>query len=327
MKVGFIHIGMMKTATTYMQNVWLRDSAYCLAHKGTLPLVLELRELAKSGQGAKSPTKEIQVDTQYQEGQTLVVSNEGFSTAYMNDLKHQEKIPDFFELTTRSLADLSAMTQNILIVVREPRAWIRSIFVQSIKEGNSGNMECFIQNQKQFLKYSLNMRMIYSQYKRYFDNILIVPYELFKRDNDEFWSLVAERFNVPRVSAKLDLQVNESLTAEKTYLLSELNGLSRLLTQALTEATSYTNAKEKTSLVNGFTNNSKWTFRRFMEHADDDRLAELKEMLQNSSLPDGFFDYALPDDLLVDIREDYVDFLRDKIDSEFSDLYAAGIQP
>lgn len=34
MAVKFIHVGMMKTASTYMQNVWLRDSQFALANQG-----------------------------------------------------------------------------------------------------------------------------------------------------------------------------------------------------------------------------------------------------------------------------------------------------
>jgi hypothetical protein len=39
MGIKFIHVGMMKTATTYMQNVWLKDKQFALAHQGLLPVV------------------------------------------------------------------------------------------------------------------------------------------------------------------------------------------------------------------------------------------------------------------------------------------------
>ncbi len=47
MKYDFIHIGMMKSATTYMQNLLLIDSNYSLSWNNSMKFLHELRNNIK----------------------------------------------------------------------------------------------------------------------------------------------------------------------------------------------------------------------------------------------------------------------------------------
>ncbi|MDQ0298233.1 hypothetical protein J2S78_000641 [Salibacterium salarium] len=53
----------------------------------------------------------INVDIPYQEGQKLVISNEGFSTAYLNDAAFQQRMHQFIDYASRSLVDYPAQRQ------------------------------------------------------------------------------------------------------------------------------------------------------------------------------------------------------------------------
>ena len=321
MDIGFIHIGMMKTATTYMQNIWLRDEAYCLSCQGTLPFVLELRENVRNGLLYNSTNKQIQLDLPYKSGQKIVVSNEGFSTAYINQVAIQDKIPDFIVYTSKCLSDLAKMTQNILLVVRDPIAWLRSVFVQSIKQGGSGNFKDFITQQNFFVKHSLDLEHIVGSYEKYFSNVLILPYEFFKKDEAGFWQAVSDNFSVPTVSVNLNSQVNTSLSDERTFLLSELNGMTRILIETLDKASTYTNSNEKKQLISRFANDSKWVFRRFMEHADEQELETLKTKLNGLGFQDGYFNLEIPEELLTHIEKKFIRALRGRIDDCVLDSY------
>jgi hypothetical protein len=47
MEFDLIHIGMMKTATTYFQNIWLRNKKYNLSHKGSINFLNEQRNVVR----------------------------------------------------------------------------------------------------------------------------------------------------------------------------------------------------------------------------------------------------------------------------------------
>jgi hypothetical protein len=48
LEIGFVHIGMMKTASTYMQNVWMQEQNYSLSWRGNFGLLEQLRSSAKN---------------------------------------------------------------------------------------------------------------------------------------------------------------------------------------------------------------------------------------------------------------------------------------
>lgn len=321
MDIGFIHIGMTKTATTYMQNIWLRDESYCLSHQGNIPFLLELRDCTKKSLFLNSPAKQIQLDMPYRQGQKIVISNEGFSTAFINEENYQDKIPEFIDFTSKSLSDLSKTTQNVLIVVREPIAWMRSVFVQSIKQGGKGTFQDFINQQNLFIRHSFDLEGIVMKYGRYFNNILVLPYELFREDENAFWDVISNEFGVPMISTKISDQINTSLSEEKTYLLSELNGIANFLIETVDNASSYKNINEKKQLVSRFQNDSKWVFRRFMEHASEESISGLKEILNGLEFSADYFDVDIPEELLAHIDDKYIQFLKGKIDNTILETY------
>ncbi|HET7657253.1 MAG TPA: hypothetical protein VFK37_03100 [Bacillales bacterium] len=117
------------------------------------------------------------------------------------------------------------MTPNLLLVVREPVSWIRSIYIQSVKEGGHGSIsQEFIENQFLLLKHSLDIDYMTKCYERYFSNVLILPYELLKSDEEAFWRKISEVFDVPFAKERLNT-LNQALDLKRFVLLSKLNEL------------------------------------------------------------------------------------------------------
>ncbi len=79
MDIGFLHIGMMKTATTYMQNIWLNDSSYCTSVKSTILFISAFKEMVtneKLNENVNFELKfELKIDESYSANQKVVVSN------------------------------------------------------------------------------------------------------------------------------------------------------------------------------------------------------------------------------------------------------------
>lgn len=321
MDLGFIHIGMMKTATTYMQNIWLTDDAYCLSWQGNLNVVNQLRTMVIKDQLSMDIKLDIKTDAACLEGQKLVISNEAFSSAYLNEIQWQHKIPQYIEYTSRILGKLSTATPNLLLVVREPISWIKSTYVQAIKQGGAGSAQQFVDNQLKFLLHSLDLEHIVNCFKRYFPNLLIIPYELFRDDESLFWNLVSEGFQVPLVTKKIDHHINQSLTPENTYILSKLNELSNVLLSGIQPAETYRNVQEKNQLMHIIDTHRKWVHRRFVEHASEEKVNEICNLLHISEPPENYFDFYIPESLEEVIRSKYINFLKQKITPEYSERY------
>lgn len=326
MEVGFVHIGLMKTASSYMQTIWLRDASYCCSWKGNFELLRSLREAVKEGRVEQNLEIDIQTDTPYENGQKLVISNEGFSTAYMNEVNHQNKIPQFIDYASRHLGGFSQLSPNLLIVVRDPVSWIKSIYIQSIKEGGHGSRQHFIDHQLQFLKHSLDMEYILGCYKRYFNNIYVMPYETLKNDEDLFWKKISGAFGVPVVTERIDKAVNQSLGLKRVFLLSKLNELSSSLIRELFASQSYKNIQEKNLITENYSNHGKWVYRRFAEHAEEDALNGLYELFNLSESQEVFLDFQIPDKLAESIRAKYILPLKEHLSPELYESYEQELQ-
>lgn len=326
MDIGFLHIGMLKTASTYMQNVWLKDKEYSLSWKGNIKFLKRLRSAVKKDKLNQNLKVNINTDINYKRGQKLVISNEGFSTAYMNEVDFQHKIPQFIDYSSRILGKLSDATSNLLIVVREPTSWIKSLFVQSIKQGWSGCAQDFVCDQYDLLNHSLNLEFIVNCYKEYFNNILIIPFETLKDDEDQFWNIISERFEVPVPKKKINHKINKSLDLKRTFILSKLNEISGVLLSTLTDSEEYNNVQEKNKILSTYSNDGKWVRRRFVEFADKEQLDKIYHLLNIPKIPEDFLDFNIPVELIETIESKYIGFLRENIDSKYVDFYEQKLQ-
>ncbi|SJZ43452.1 hypothetical protein [Selenihalanaerobacter shriftii] len=327
MDVGFLHIGMPKTASTYMQNIWLKDESYSLSWKGNIKFLEQLRSAVKKGNLNKNLKVDINTDINYQEGQKLVISNEGFSSAYMNEVEFQHKIPEFIDYSSRILGQLSGTTTNLLIVVRDPISWMKSVFVQAIKQGWNGCAENFVHDQYNLLKYSLDLKFILKCYRRYFDNVLIVPFEILKDDEDRFWNIISKKFEVPFAKTRTQ-KINKSFDLKKVFILSKLNKMSSALLNTLEGSKEYAHnySEEKDKLLNMYSHGNQWVPRRFVEFANKEQLDEIYNLFNISGIPKDFLSFNIPDELIEIIKSKYIEGLKDNIDSNYVSFYEQQLQ-
>ena len=316
MDVGFVHIGMMKTASTYMQNLWLREESYSLIWKKNIEFIKQVEKVIKEDDLKKNIDLNIKLENHHKD-QTVIISHEGYSTGFMNDINFQNRIPEFMDYSSRILGELS---NSLLIVVREPTSWIRSMYIQSIKQGWSGWAQDFIYKQLELLNYSLDLEFIYKCYNRYFDNIFIVPFEILKEDENYFWKVISKNLDVPFVKQRMS-KVNQSLDLKRVFMLSKLNQMSAVLLNTLISSKEYKNMQEKNKLVNVYSNHGKWVHRRFIEYANEKELNHIYQLFNKPKIPDDFLKFSLPEKLLNTINTKYIKFLSEHIDEKYVELY------
>lgn len=322
MKYAFTHIGMFKTATTYMQNLWLNNEKYTLSWQGNINFMRKFRNAVAKGENLNNFSIDIETDRQRVEGEHLIISNEGFSGAYLNKLEYQDKGSKFISEISMVLGSLEVTNENLLILVREPLSWIKSAFIQSIKQGGYGSAQKFVNTQKGFLLNSLNLSHILSSYSRYFNNILVLPFELLKDDEDKLWQAISDEFNVPLVKNRMQ-KLNVSLDLKRVFILSKMNEMSDKAVSTISTAKSYKRKREKKNIISGYKQSSKWVHRRFVEHAKKKEIDELYKLfnLGKNDIPDDFYELELPDDLIKVIENNYFNVLEGRIDKKYIRSY------
>jgi len=198
--------------------------------------------------------------------------------------------------------------------VREPIPWVKSVFVQAIKQGWNGCAENFVYKQYNLLKHSLDLKFILKCYRRYFDNILIVPFEILKDDEDKFWDIISKRFEVPFAKTRTQ-KINKSFDLKRVFILSKLNEMSSALLNTLEDSKEYAHnsSQEKDKLLNMYSHGNQWVPRRFVEFANDGQLDEIYNLFNISGIPKKFLNFNIPDELIEVIKSKYIEVLRDNI--------------
>jgi hypothetical protein len=318
MNYAFTHIGMFKTATTYMQNLWLNNDNYNLSWQGNIKFLKEVRNRVAIEKSLNDLAIELNTDPQRVEGNNLIISNEGFSGAYINQLNNQSKGHKFINEISKILGCLEVTNDKLLIVVRDPLSWIKSAFTQAIKQGWDGNTQKFVDEQKLFLFNSLDFRYIYQSYNRYFNNILVLPFELLKDDEDKLWQIISDKFNVPLVNNRMQ-KLNVSLDDKRIFLLSKMNEMSNRTVNILADSNSYKNEREKNNIINGYNQSKMWVHRRFVEHAKEKEINELYQVfnLSKNDISDDFYHFELPKKLIDGIENNYFNALEGKIEDKY----------
>jgi hypothetical protein len=278
MGIKFIHVGMMKTATTYMQNVWLKDKQFALAHQGLLPVVQYLRQATKESNFNPRYAMNINVDKQPVATQDVILSSEGLSCAYLTELGEQP-VRKYIGNAAELLGTLNKQTDNIFICVRSPVAWLRSMHSQFINEGQYGDGRRFMACKEQFLRDCLDLEFLVESYQRNFNNVVVMPFERLKEDEGSFWKTLAESFSIAVPSVKV-VPVNESVSGIRLPLMSRLNEISHGIRDSLSASTVY-RGPEKGMLIANSERDDKWLNRRFCQYGSDD---EIQAMCDRVSL-------------------------------------------
>ncbi|PWU69296.1 hypothetical protein [Gracilibacillus dipsosauri] len=311
MNFDLIHIGMMKTATTYMQKIWLRDPNYCLSNKGSNEYLHHLRREVRKGKMNSLIKTDISTDRPKQDNQIMILSNEGFSTAFLNEIRRQQRVWKFIDYTSSQLR-YKTRTNQLLITVREPISWIRSIYIQSIKQGWSGSAQDFVEEQGLFLFYSLQLKMILRYYKRYFEKILVLPFELLKENEDKFWHTITDTFQFPAIETRIENKLNQSLDLEKAFLLSYLNQMPPDENEKLLNFVPYDNVMEKYESLKIHS-----LYRKLVERATNSDIAKLYNLLELETPKANFFEFRLQDNFIKSIQKNYLNCLKRYIDPAF----------
>ncbi|MFC0703515.1 hypothetical protein [Marinobacter persicus] len=319
--MSFIHVGMIKTASTYLQSVWLKDEQYALAFSGAGKVVQYIRQSTLRGDFDANYPMNIELDKQPIADNNVIISSEGFSAAYLTAIE-ERPVRTMMGNAAEILGTLNKETDNVLICVRSPVAWMKSVHAQFINEGQYGNWDRFFAYKEQFLKDALDLEYMLSCYEKFFNNVVVMPFEYLKQDEPGFWEALSSHFDVPRPKVQVEVQ-NESLKGARLRLLSSLNRVSYVLRSGLSESC-VSDGQEIDFLIKNDANYSKWVHRRFCQYASEESLLEACNLLGVQSEDASFNSVSITREMADWVEDKFIKSIEKRVsDQDLIENYRA----
>ncbi|RMG36998.1 MAG: hypothetical protein D6720_03875 [Gammaproteobacteria bacterium] len=185
-----IHIGLPKCASTFLQRCWRADSRISLAYHELAPIIGLARQKGHEGRPpprALTPPR-LTLPPHVPGRQSLVLSHEALSNAYINERADESRIA-CFQQWAAALTKAAFPKARILIVTREPASWILSIYNQAVKQGGTDTFRQFLRRESTFLERSCDLRELFVIWRQHFgsDQVLMLPVEWLREDQAGFF--------------------------------------------------------------------------------------------------------------------------------------------
>lgn len=295
----FVHFGLGKCASTFLQNVWTLDPAYTAVSLDDT--AANIRKLALKKPSGNLPKFNLSVTAD--KTSHMVATSEGLSWGFLKSPEHQHLVPELQALSAKLIGEAN-VAPAALVMVRNPLDWIRACHEQSIKEGLSDNGRDFIDKNRTLIESVLDLDHISRSLTPYFERIIFLSVDHLSADKKGFWSDYSNLLNAPKpkfktlknVSSKEDL-INKSLRSRLAHL-ALLNRQFSLLENTWLSLAPIPNyvSKERESFLPQYQSSTMWATRRVIEYATDDALEKLCGPI-STQLEDDFSDIPIDDDL------------------------------
>ncbi|WP_193368923.1 hypothetical protein [Pelagibius marinus] len=236
--VDFIHIGLAKCASTYLQQLWFDDTTYHLLDSS--PIVRALRTVAERSAGQtiqfKAPPRVLRKHN--------VLSSEGLTWGWLNHPEKQAAIKPLQELAARVLGE-GRLSGRVLIIVRDPVALLRAVHEQTIKEGGHASYAEFLGVQRKLCEAILDLRFMIDTFQKYWDSIVVLSADELRNAPEDFWAKYAARLSMPEPSKETLAQLNgpgaslNKSLGNRTPLLAQLNRFATAATDCYESLSEY----------------------------------------------------------------------------------------
>ena len=281
--INFIHIGLGKCASTYLQNVFNNSSDYNVVDLNGV--VSAIHENARKSHGPQQfPNINIDIDSSLNDKnkRITVASNEDFT--FFSDPCDYEFVKNLVGLSSHFLGK-ARISDKILLMIRNPIEWLRAAHEQSIKGGRFDSFGIFFKKEKNYLRNSLNLREILDAFEMFFEIITLASEDL-RVKPDKFWELYSQKLGVRKPEKELLNQILEvkytsnSSLGERSIKLAILNKFSAYKLECLNALGEYNTFMQEESRANIlYCEHERWSNRRMMEFASDESIEKLMSLL------------------------------------------------
>jgi len=195
-----IHIGLPKTGSTALQNYWeSHKKINCHWNSLTEMVNITRNKLHSNADYDELPEfRDFLPDTPAQEPLVNIFTSEALSTFSWGYALSGEDITKarwfFADIMSNKVSESS-----VLIIVRDPIDWIKSIHKQYIQEGGVLTLQNFFNNEREFLAATLNIQELHEIWSEYYPakNIIVLPYEMLRDNIFDFNLALSSKLQIP----------------------------------------------------------------------------------------------------------------------------------
>ena len=268
-----IHIGLGKCMSTQAVNQAMVNHAQSGA---------ELPEFDLSFKSADVPNR--------------VLTAEGFTFSFLNDAEMGKFIPLKHRFVARTLAGFAP---RVLMVVRDPVAWIGSAHAQSINQGGFRDRQAFVKECRASVLNNLNIDGIMQAYADEGFEMVVLPMELLAEEPDHFWALLEQTCGLATPSLS---RTDENRTHhDKLALAATLNRVQARLADGVRRG----GEADAEAVLQTLGHAQAWGARRGLSGADEETLADLHSLVNCADAED-FLAYEVDEDFVGALRRDFI---------------------
>jgi len=291
----FIHIGLGKCMSTYMQNRWINDPNYHCVTCNDIGVALTeqvLQELSNN----EIKTPHLNLPTGSGLG-SAVLTGEVLSSAF-----HKSEALDqiVFKKKQRHVAStFQGHSQKILIIVRSPMTWVKSCHAQMIHEGHSFNLGRFVEDYGAAIVNNLDLCWLIKCWSDYGFDSVILPLETLRKNEQAFWSAYTEQLGCKEPmefasssQPRMGSIANNITDYGSLRLHASVNGILNAL-ESLGQNAYFVNDIEKKRVLEAIDYSKRWATRRIIPSHDAKALQPLDNLL-SEGCEDTFFELKLP---------------------------------
>ena len=320
------HVGLAKCASTTLQNSWANSSNYVgyFSHD----LVTTVRESVTKNQSDLPKFKRLLAQNGMNaeafsatNADYLVISNEsmtdsGVTTA--TPLQFTRDVQDCIAIS------LEACVDRLLVVVRDPLAWIRSSYYQRVKQGFAYEIAEFIEDRGQNILENLDLGGVLGRFGRLDASPVVLPLELLEVAENKFWQEYEGRLGFPVpdwVTPKSDPIAANVTLANTMEIHRNLNAVIERLETSFSRGES----RDKAVIMHALQQARTWGVRRALTFANPDDLVFLEHALgiTKESRPQI---YRFDDVFLAEIKEKFIGPLSESTIFPYPDILASYVR-
>ncbi|MGF1605840.1 MAG: hypothetical protein ACFB22_05830 [Rhodothalassiaceae bacterium] len=237
--LSFIHIGLPKCGSTFLQNIYSNAP-------NTATFALDVlndwvaKTVSEGGQPPTLPRVSLPAElvAAQQQGKTLFASTERLSVPFLHQADIEQALPAHRSLIARTLAH-QELSDHIWLMVRDPIAWIRSMHTQSIKQGAFDDAQTFLARHWPTLQHGLDLEGHLEVWTSAIPHLLLTPLETLQDDEEATLKSVEAFCGAPAPPAALRARLAQmSLVRNRSFkqrlpYLAAFNRQTALMKQAV----------------------------------------------------------------------------------------------
>ena len=230
------------------------------------------------------------------------MSGEGLASSWFSHMPDlSEHIPKRQKLLATMFGPLA---DKVLIMVRNPIDWIRSAYAQSLKEGGFLSRDKYLDDFSVSIQKNLDLRALVAFWEQNEAEVVILPMELFKENEESFWISYESMLQMSRPSSSRSQKIISNPTFYDTLGVHQsINRILNVLETACVENKEY---RAVDGVIESLKAARERGSRSAMERLNSDQLFELTGLL---SRVEPQAELKLPTALADHLQRNFVDFL------------------